>query len=100
MHDDSTRALSETFGRACPDPAVAVVDGFGIELKVTRGHLVIHDGIGRQRRERRYSKAQRKLRRVVILGQGGYLTLDAIRWCSDVGVSITHIGDAARLLAV
>jgi hypothetical protein len=48
-----------------PRNGVLVIDGFGLALKVDRGHLVAEDGVGRIRRSRRFSKAGHGLDRVV-----------------------------------
>ena len=79
---------------------VIVVDGYGIKIRVERGRLVIFDGIGPLRREARFSRATHGLRRLVLLGYTGFVTLEAIRWLSDVGVAIVHIdADGRTLLA-
>jgi CRISPR-associated endonuclease Cas1 len=70
---------------------IVVVDGFGVTVKVARSRLVIADGAGRNRRERRYGRATSKLARLVVLGGSGTLSLDAIRWLADVGASLVCI---------
>jgi CRISPR-associated endonuclease Cas1 len=70
---------------------IVVVDGFGVTVKVARSQLVIADGAGRNRRERRYGRATSKLARLVVLGGSGTLSLDAIRWLADVGASLVCI---------
>ncbi len=91
--------LSAVFRR---DPAAAhvvVADGYGIRLAVERGHLVVHDGLGRHRRTRRFSRAERTVRRVVVLGHTGTITLDAVAWCQHVGISIVQI-DGTQVVSV
>lgn len=80
------------------DETVAVVDGYGVALRVSRGHLLIRDGVGRHRRERRYSRATCPLRRLLILGHSGSLSLEAVRWCSDVGVHVAQLDHDGRVL--
>lgn len=70
---------------------VCVVDGYGISLTVERGHLVVHDGVGGFRRERRYSRATHGLRRVVALGHSGQVSLDAVRWMQKAGIWFLHL---------
>lgn len=77
---------------------VCVVDGHGIKIKVERRHLVVEDGIGRSRRERRFHKATGDLKRIVILGTTGYLSLEAVRWLADANIPITHIDTEGRSL--
>jgi CRISPR-associated endonuclease Cas1 len=97
---DHVSTLNEIFGRDSTSQQVAVLDGYGVHISVDRGHLVIHDGIGRTRRTRRYSKAERSLRRVIVLGSAGSVTLEAIRWCADVGIALYHLDLNGRVLAV
>jgi len=72
------------------EKGIVVAAGFGVKLYVERGHLVLNDGIGRQRRVRRYSRATAKLRRVLVLGHSGFVTLEALRWLTDVGAAFPH----------
>jgi CRISPR-associated protein Cas1 len=78
---------------------VCVANGFGVKISVSRGRLVVHDGCGRDRRERRYTRATSKLARLVVLGHSGYVTLQAIRWLGDVGVPYLHLDANGRVLA-
>jgi CRISPR-associated endonuclease Cas1 len=77
---------------------VAVVDGYGIHLRVDRGHLVIHDGIGEDRRERRYSRATCPVKRILVLGHAGSITLDALRWCRDLGIGVAQLDPESGLV--
>ena len=45
-------STSEIFHRDAENPAVCVVDGYGIQVATRSGRLIVSDGIGRQRRER------------------------------------------------
>lgn len=95
---DSRAALAETFGRNLNADGVCVADGYGLVVKVDRGHLVVGDGIGSHRRQRTFVRASRDLRRLVILGHSGFVTLEALRWCSQVGVAVVALdGDGAVL---
>lgn len=87
------------FTRDPTNPAVLVGDGYGLSLTVTRGHLLLGDGLGRHRRERQLPRAQRTVRRIVILGHTGHLTLDAVRWCADTGIALIQLDtDGTTLL--
>jgi len=87
---DAQTALAETFDgpRDATAEGVAVLDGFGLVVKVERGALVCSDGLGRHRRERVFARADRQLRRLVIVGRSGMLTLQALRWLDAVGVTV------------
>jgi len=87
--------LAVTFGH---DPAAArvlVLDGYGLSITVSRSHLILRDGLGQHRRERRLPRVQRTVRRIVILGHTGHLSLEAIRWCTDTGITITQLDTTA-----
>ena len=77
---------------------VCVAHGYGIKISVHRGHLIVHDGIGRDRQTRRYHRVASKLRRLVLIGHTGYITLDALRWLHDVGAALVHIDADGQLL--
>lgn len=54
--------------------------GYGVSVTVSRGHLVLSDGILDARRITRLSKAERPRRIVVVVETGGHVSLDAVRW--------------------
>lgn len=97
-HEASQAALRATFGRDAIDPSIAVADGRGVKVTVDRGHLLVADGLGRHRRERRFPRADRKLRRLVVVGRSGFVNLEAIRWCEAVGVALVVLDDGAVVL--
>jgi CRISPR-associated endonuclease Cas1 len=81
------------------DGEVVIADGYGLTVRVNRGHLVINDGIpGEGRRERRYGRATSNLARLVVLGGSGVLSLDAIRWLDDVGAALVCIDRDGKIL--
>lgn len=77
---------------------VCVADGHGVKIRVDRRHLVVEDGIGRSRRTRRFHKATTDLRRLVILGTTGYISLEASRWLADAGIPVVQLDPEGRLL--
>ncbi|MGA2530721.1 MAG: CRISPR-associated endonuclease Cas1 [Acidimicrobiales bacterium] len=88
---DSMSSLADTYSR--PDLAgVCVADGFGVRVVVERGALEVHDGVGPHRRSRRYDRATHGLRRLVILNATGTVSLDALRWCANLGVGVLVLG--------
>jgi len=96
--DETQRTLHDLYARDATNTAVAVASGYGVTVAVERGQLVVADGIGKHRRQRRYPRAGRTLRRLVVAGSGA-VTLDALRWCADLGVSLVTIDPAGRVLA-
>ena len=77
---------------------VLVVDGYGIRITVNRGHLVVHDGIGRARREARFARATSGLRRIVLLGRTGFVSLEALAWLSDTSAAFLQLHPDGRVL--
>lgn len=79
-----------------PSSGVITLSGFGIDLRVERGHLRVSDGVGRKRREFRLSRVSPDLERVVVFGHSGTVTLQALRWIRDrdaAFVQIDHDGE-------
>lgn len=98
MTDDGLAELRRIFTRQPDDDSTAVVEGYGAAIVVDRGQLVLRDGMCEVRRERRYPRAGRKLRRVVVLGHTGHISLDALLWCAEVGVSLAIIDTSGDVL--
>jgi CRISPR-associated endonuclease Cas1 len=97
--DAEIHATIQTIFRSEPKPtAVAVVSGFGIFVGVERGQLLIRDGMGEHRRERRYRRSDRSLSRVLVVGEGS-ITTAAFGWYAATGVSIVVTGGQGELLA-
>lgn len=70
---------------------ILVLDGYGIRVAAERRHLVVADGLGRARRWGRFSKATAGLRRLVVLGHTGTVSLEALRWLHDIGAAFVQI---------
>ena len=76
---------------------IVVLDGYGLSIKVEKGHLVCSDGIAKDRREFRFSRVS-KLKRLVILGHTGAITFDAIRFLHDLGAALVMIDADGEVL--
>lgn len=70
---------------------VMVLSGYGIKVAVERRHLVVSDGIGRTRRQGRFARATARLKRLVVLGHDGMVTLAALRWLHGIGAAFVQI---------
>lgn len=79
---------------------IIVAAGYGLKLYVHRGHLIVEDGVGRDRHTRRYHRATSKLKRVVVIGHDGYVTLEAMRWIRDIGAAFVQVDTDATLIAL
>ena len=87
--------------RTPADPSVMILDGFGLTLKVHRGHMVAEDGYGTTRRSRTLYRAERNVRRIIILGTTGSISIAALRWCADVGIAVIVLDPSeGRILSV
>jgi CRISPR-associated endonuclease Cas1 len=93
------RGVQHIFTREPFDARVVTVHGYGIRVRIADGHLVISDGIGRHRRERRWPKADRTLQRIVITGPDGYISLEALQWCSEHGITVATANPHGELVA-
>jgi CRISPR-associated endonuclease Cas1 len=71
---------------------VVSLTGYGVRVSVHNGHLVLADGIGNRRREGRFSRATSGIKRLVIRGNAGFITFDALQWLNDVGAGYMQIG--------
>jgi CRISP-associated protein Cas1 len=78
---------------------IHVAAGYGLKIYVERGHLVVHQGIGRTRNTERFNRARSRLRRLVIIGHTGFVTLEALRWIRDVGAVFVQIDADSTLIA-
>jgi len=91
---DSDGALVHAFARDAENPAVCVVDGYGVGVTTSSGRLVIEDGIGRQRRRRVFTRATHGLARLVVMGTTGHVTLDALHWLEGAGIALVVLDPA------
>lgn len=66
-----------------PRSGAVTLFGYGIQVQVDRGHLTLCDGIGIDRRHARLPRVGHKLRRLVVVGSDGMVSLAALRWLAD-----------------
>lgn len=74
-----------------PRPGVLTLFGYGIKVFVDRGHLSIEDGIGTERSRYRLPRVGHGLRRLVIIGSDGMMSLAALRWLADQDVAFVML---------
>lgn len=72
--------FSPTCNSLIPKHGVITLFGYGISVSVDRGHLVLKCGIGRERCEGRLARVGHGLRRLVVIGSDGFISLAALRW--------------------
>jgi CRISPR-associated endonuclease Cas1 len=78
---------------------VATVGGYGVRISVWRGRLRVDDGVGANRRSRLFHRATSGLKRLVVLGHSGYVSLEALRWLTDIKAAYIQIDADSRVLA-
>jgi hypothetical protein len=78
---------------------VVVASGYGVRISVWRGRLRVDDGSGRDRRTYLYHRATSGLKRLVVLGHTGYVSLEALRWLADIKAAYLQIDADGRVLA-
>jgi CRISPR-associated endonuclease Cas1 len=74
--------------------------GYGIRAQVNAGHLLLHDGIADERQTIRLPRVNHGLKRLVLIGNDGFITLEALRWISDVGASFVMLDRRGKLIVV
>jgi CRISPR-associated endonuclease Cas1 len=83
-----------------PKRGVITLFGYGIKACVDRGHLILEDGIGPERRRARFARIGHGLRRLVVIGSDGMVTLGALRWLADQDASFVMLNRDGSVLAV
>jgi CRISPR-associated endonuclease Cas1 len=81
-----------------PGNAVTLV-GYGIQIHVDRGHLIMEDGIGCDRRRARLPRVGHGLRRLVVIGADGLVSLAALRWLADQDAAFVMLERDGKVLA-
>jgi CRISPR-associated endonuclease Cas1 len=66
-----------------PRHGVLTLYGFGIRVTTQNGHLAIEDGIGPDRRKFRLPRVGHGLKRLICIGNDGFVSLGALRWLAD-----------------
>ncbi len=94
-----TGTVANIFTSSPIDQRVIIAHGYGIRVGIWSGQLEVSDGIGKHRRTRKLPKADRTVKRLVITGQEGYVTLAAMRWARKHDLCITIIDSAPDLVA-
>jgi CRISPR-associated endonuclease Cas1 len=82
-----------------PQHGVVTLFGYGIQARVDRGHLILEDGIGANRRQGRLSRVGHGLRRLVVIGSDGMVSLAALRWLADQKAAFVMLERDGSVLA-
>jgi CRISPR/Cas system-associated endonuclease Cas1 len=82
-----------------PQHGVVTLFGYGVQVRVDRGHLLIEDGIGAARRHARFPRVGHGLRRLVVIGSDGMVSLAALRWLADQDAAFVMLERDGSVLA-
>src|SRR5580698_9627777 len=82
-----------------PKNGVVTLYGYRVSASVDKGHLVIEDGVGFNRRAARLPRVGHGLRRLVIIGSNGSVSLAAFRWLADQGAAFVMLERDGSVLA-
>src|SRR2546421_2804008 len=74
--------------------------GYGICVRMQAGHLETEHGIGPERRKFRLPRVNHKLKRLVCIGDDGFITFSALRWLSEVGASFIMLDRLGKVRVV
>ena len=81
------------------NPGIYIISGV-VTVNVDSGQLRIKAGAFENRPELRLSKATSRLKRLILLGHSGTISLKAFRWLHDIGAAVLQIDyDASVVLA-
>jgi len=82
-----------------PQQGVVTLFGYGTTVRVDRGHLILEDGIGTDRRRVRLPRVGHGLKRLVIIGSDGMVSLAALRWLADQDAAFVMLDRDGTVLA-
>src|SRR5215831_2750516 len=82
-----------------PHHGVVTLFGYGTQVRVDRGHLILEDGIGDERRKGRFARVGHGLKRLVVIGSDGMVTFAALHWLADQNASFVMLERDGSVLA-
>jgi CRISPR-associated endonuclease Cas1 len=82
-----------------PRHGVVTLFGYGTSVRVDRGHFVVEDGIGSQRRWACFPRVRHGLKRLVVVGSDGMVSLAALRWLADQDAAFVMLDRMGSVLA-
>jgi len=91
--------LPQSYNSLTPRHGVVTLFGYGIQARVDRGHLLVEDGIGSVRRHARFPRVGHGLRRLVVIGSEGMVSLAALRWLADQKAAFVMLERDGSVLA-
>jgi CRISPR-associated endonuclease Cas1 len=81
-----------------PRQGVITLFGYGIKVHVDRGHLTIQDGIASDRRAARLPRVGHGLKRLVVIGSDGMVSLAALLWLASQDAAFVMLDRRGKVL--
>jgi CRISPR-associated protein Cas1 len=82
-----------------PTHGIVTLYGYPICIGVDRGHLILSDGVGPLRRYSRFARIGHRLKRIVVIGSDGHVSLAALRWLADQNAAFVMLERDGQVLA-
>ncbi len=79
---------------------VLTLHGYGIRVRIRSGHLETEHGTGPQRYKHRLSRVNSRLKRLVCIGNDGFITLSALTWLASIGASFLMLDRLGKVRVV
>lgn len=79
---------------------VLTLSGFGIKVRMQRGHLEIEDGVGLERRTIRLPRVGHGLKRLIVIGSDGFISLSALEWLTQQDASFVMLERNGKISCV
>jgi CRISPR-associated endonuclease Cas1 len=92
--------LAQSYNSPIARHGVVTLFGYGIRVQVNAGHLLLHDGIADERRTIRLPRVNHGLKRLVMIGTDGFVTLEALRWLADQGAAFVMLDRRGKVITV
>ena len=91
--------LPQSHKSVLPRSGVVTLLGYGTSVYVERGHLILEDGIGSDRRKGRFARIGHGLKRLVVVGSDGMISFAALRLLADQNASFVMLERDGSVLA-
>jgi CRISPR-associated endonuclease Cas1 len=98
-HEGTEMGMASQTVCITPRHGVVTLFGYGITIRVERGHLLLDDGIGADRRRSRFPRVGHGLKRLVVIGSDGMVSLAALRWLADQHAAFVMLERDGSVLA-
>ena len=79
---------------------VLTLSGFGIKVRMQSGHLEIEDGVGLNRRKFRLPRVGHGLKRLVLIGSDGFVSLAGLEWLASQRVAFVMLERSGKVQCV